>query len=184
MYIQCEINPPPPLLDSYFFPKGYLWGRARRRRKNLKPFYCNFVNFKSIGEKIRILFTNLGKNMHTFYQFRKKYTFSPLFHPFSIIFSPNMIFVHNFAPPPGGGGGWGGGQTEKYAPLGTARFIISYRNSLFFYDTQLHIHKSLSLNNLLSIEGSGTCTTRSWEPTACYWTAVPSPLSTTRWSKF
>ena len=32
--------------------------------KNLKPFFCNFVNFKSIGEKICILLTSWGKNMH------------------------------------------------------------------------------------------------------------------------
>ena len=29
-----------------------------------KAFFCNFVNIKSIGEKICVLFTKLGKNMH------------------------------------------------------------------------------------------------------------------------
>ena len=38
--------------------------------KNVQPFLGgNFVNFKSIGEKICILFTNWGKNMHCKYQF-------------------------------------------------------------------------------------------------------------------
>ena len=55
-------------------------------------FFCNFFNFKSIGEKICILFTNWGKNMH----------FPPFFHPLSIIFFPNMLFAHIFFL--GGGG--------------------------------------------------------------------------------
>ena len=38
-----------------------------------------------------ILFINWGQNMH--------------FHTFSIIFSPNMLFGHIFAPPPPPGGG-------------------------------------------------------------------------------
>ena len=36
--------------------------------------------------------------------------FPYFFHPLSIIFFPNMLFVHIFATR-------GGGQTEKYTPL-------------------------------------------------------------------
>ena len=54
--------------------------------KNCKPFFCNFVNFKSIGKKIP---------MHTFYPLGKKYAFPPLFSsPFNHFFLPNMIFGH------------------------------------------------------------------------------------------
>ena len=53
-------------------------------------FCCSFVNFKSVGEKICILFTNWGKNMY----------FPAFFHPLSIILSPNMLVGHIFAPPP------------------------------------------------------------------------------------
>ena len=50
-------------------------------------FCCSFVNFKWVGEKICILFTNWGKNMY----------FPPLFSsPFNHFFPPNMLFGHIF----------------------------------------------------------------------------------------
>ena len=66
--------------------------------KFVSLFCGNFVFFKSIGEKICILFTKWGKNWH----------FPPFFSsPFNHIFSPKMLFGHIFAPhptpPPGGG---------------------------------------------------------------------------------
>ena len=86
---------PPPLLDLYFFPKwnfNIMTGCAPEG-KNFQPFLCNFVNFKSIGEKICIMFTY----MH----------FPPFFNSLSIFFFPSLLFGHIFA----------GCQTEKYTPL-------------------------------------------------------------------
>ena len=45
-----------------------------------------------------ISIVNWGKNMNTFYQLGKNMQFPPLFHLLSIIFSPNMLFGHIFAP--------------------------------------------------------------------------------------
>ena len=73
-----------------YSPNVLQWVGTRRRW----IFFCNFVNFKSIGKKICILLTNLGKNMH----------FPPFVNPFHSFFFSNMIFGHIF-------------QTEKYTPL-------------------------------------------------------------------
>ena len=52
-------------------------------------FFCNFVCFKSIREKIWKRFTEWGKNMY----------FPPLFRPLLIIFFPQHD-THIFASPP------------------------------------------------------------------------------------
>ena len=64
----------------------------RAAGEKFSAFFCNFVYFKSIGEKICILFTNWGK-----------ICISPLFYPLSIIFSPTCYLVI-FLPPPRRGG--------------------------------------------------------------------------------
>jgi len=94
VYIKFEIHifAPPPFLIYIFSPTEIYY--------NVQPFFCNFVYFKSIGEKICIVFSNWGKN------------FSPFFHLFQSFFIPNLLFGHIDAPPPGGGG-----QTEKHTPL-------------------------------------------------------------------
>ena len=73
---------PPPPSWIIFFPQ-----RKFITMGGCAPFFCNFVNFKSIGE-----------NMHTFYQIGEKICiFSPFLIPFQSFFSPNMIFGHIFA---------------------------------------------------------------------------------------
>ena len=87
--------------------------------------FCNFVYFKSIREKICILFTNWGKNMH----------FPPFVVPFIHIFSPTRYFSIFF-------------QTEKYIALfgvpevnlhiqgvefKSAHFLIFLRNGIKWY---------------------------------------------------
>ena len=60
----------------------------RAAGENFQSFFCNFVNLKSIGEKICILYTNLGG----------KYAFPPIFSsPFNHFFPQHDIW-------PGGGG--------------------------------------------------------------------------------
>ena len=54
---------------------------ARRRGKFFAFFFVNFKSSHSIEDKIYILFTNWGNNMH----------FSPFFHPLSIIFFPQHV---------------------------------------------------------------------------------------------
>ena len=54
--------------------------------KYFQPFFLQFCIFQ----------VNRGKNMHTFYQLGKKYSFSPLFYPLSIIFFPKLVFGHIF----------------------------------------------------------------------------------------
>ena len=76
---------------------------------------------RGAGEKFSAFFwailyilSQLGKTYAYFYQWGKKYAFSPLFSsPFQSFFLANMLFGHIFALP------GGGGQTEKYKPLPT-----------------------------------------------------------------
>ena len=99
VYIKSEIHIFAPHPSWFiFFPK---W--------NFQPFFCNFVYFKSIGEKIWMLFTNWGKNMH----------FPPLFlSPFNNFFPPTCYLVIF----------WGlGGQTEKYTPLDELPFHLKLK---------------------------------------------------------
>ena len=71
---------PPPFLIYIFSPTEFYYNEGvREAGEKFSAFFCNFVYFKSIGEKIFILFTNWGKNMH----------FPP--------FSPNLLFGHIFA---------------------------------------------------------------------------------------
>ena len=77
---------PPPFLIYIFSPKWnkLYWGGARRRWKC--SFFCNFVNFKSIGEKVCILFS--------VYQLGEKYAFPPLFSsPFNHFFPQYVIWT-------------------------------------------------------------------------------------------
>ena len=83
VYIKFEIHSFVPHLDFYFFPKR---------------IYYN-VGLLATGEKISTLFLKFcifqyrGINMRIFFPMRKKYAFPPtLFHPFSIIFSPQYVF--------------------------------------------------------------------------------------------
>ena len=69
-------------------PKFIMMRGCAPQVKSLEPFFCNFVYFKSIGDKICILFTNGGRNMHP----------PPLFFiPFQSFLSPNLLFGHIFA---------------------------------------------------------------------------------------
>ena len=89
MYIKFEfyILPPPPSWFIFLPQHKYIITRVCAP-KNFQPFFCNFYILKSIGEKICILFTNFGKNMH--------------FPPFQSFFFTNLLFGHIFAHPPGG----------------------------------------------------------------------------------
>ena len=108
-YQGCILNlkfifPPTPFLDSYFFPQGNLiimrW--CAPHAKNVKLFFGNFVNIKSIGEKICLLFTNWGK----------KNAFPPFFSsPFNNFFPPTWYFAI-FLPP-----GVGGSNRKIYTPV-------------------------------------------------------------------
>ena len=59
----CKLNfkfsfcPHPPFLIHIFSPNNLLRGSARRSRKLLSLFFCNFVYFKSIGEKYAYFLT-------------------------------------------------------------------------------------------------------------------------------
>ena len=86
------------------------WGCAPQA-KNFSPFLLQFCIFESIGEKIWILFTNRGKNMH----------FPPLFIPFNHFFFPQLVVWLYFCPPPPGGG-----QTEKYTPLSLCWWYVLF----------------------------------------------------------
>ena len=90
MYIEFEIHifDHPP--SWYIFVPNLKFIKLRRctpQAKNFQPRFCNFVNRRSIGEKIWI---------RTFYRFGEKYAFSPLFYPLSIIFFPNLLYGHFF----------------------------------------------------------------------------------------
>ena len=103
VYIKSEIHifVPPPFLIYIFSPTEiYFIKGVRAAGEKFSAFFCNFV-VKSIGEKICILFTNWGKNMH----------FPPFFISFQSFFSPNLLFGHIFAPAPG----WGGDK-KIYTP--------------------------------------------------------------------
>ena len=74
---------PPPLFLIYIFSKTEIYyngGGARRGRK-IFSLFLQFFTFLPIWEKICILFTNWGKNMH----------FPPFFIPFQLLFG--HIFV-------------------------------------------------------------------------------------------
>ena len=87
---------PPFLIYIFSSTKIYNEGAGAAGEKcSVQPFSCNFVYFKSIGEKISILFTNWGKNMH----------FPPVFYPLSIIIFPPTWYLAIFLPPPPGEGG-------------------------------------------------------------------------------
>ena len=74
------LPPPPHFLISIFSQLKFIIMRVcEPQAKNCLPFFCNFVYFKSIGEKICIIFTNWGK----------KYAFPPLFlSPFNYSYTP------------------------------------------------------------------------------------------------
>ena len=80
------------MLFLYFCPNWIYYIEGVRAAG--EKFSANIVNFKSIGGKICILFTNWGKIMHS------PYFSSPFNH-----FSPSMLFGHL------------GSQTEKHTPL-------------------------------------------------------------------
>ena len=82
----CYSYFPPPLSWFTFVPQ-MKFIKCAQQKKNLL-FWGNLVHFKSTGEKICILLTNWGINMHVNI---------PFIHPLSIIFSPNMLFGHIFA---------------------------------------------------------------------------------------
>ena len=93
---------------------------VRATSEKCQPFFCNFVYFESIGEKICILFTNWEKNMH----------FPPIFYPLSIIFSPQPVIWPYFCP---------NSQTEKYTPLSLLNIFLSFFSLIlpFFLYTSL-----------------------------------------------
>ena len=90
VYIEFEFIflPPSPFLIHIFSPPKCIMKRGcAAQAKNFEPFFCNFVYFKPIAEKICILFIIGGK----------KYAFPPLFlSPFNSFF-PNLLFGHIFA---------------------------------------------------------------------------------------
>ena len=79
--------PPPHFLISIFSQLKFIIMRVcEPQAKNCLPFFCNFVYFKSIGEKICIIFTNWRKNIH----------FLPFFlSPFNYFF-PQLLYGHIF----------------------------------------------------------------------------------------
>ena len=103
VYIKFEIHISPP---PFFFlilakMKFIIMRSCTPRAKNVQPFFCNFVNFKSIGEKICILFTKWGKNIHC--------PSPPFFIPFQSFFPPTCFFL---------------GGSEKYTPLSKTDICI------------------------------------------------------------
>ena len=101
VYIKFEVHiSPPPFLIYTFSPTEIDSNEGVRAAcEKFSALFCNFVYFKSIGEKYAY-FLPIGE----------KICISPLFYPLSIIFFPQPVIFPYFSP-------GGGGQTEKYTPL-------------------------------------------------------------------
>ena len=77
----------PPFLIYIFSPNEIYYNEGVRAAvENILAFFLQFCIFKSIGEKIWILFANWGKNMHSP---------PPFSSPFNHFF-PHMLFGHIF----------------------------------------------------------------------------------------
>ena len=91
VYIKFELHIfcPPPFLIYIFAPTEIYYNEGVcAAGDQFSTFFCNFVYFKSIGEKICLLFTNWGKNMH----------FPPFFYPLSIMYFPQPVIQPYFCP--------------------------------------------------------------------------------------
>ena len=108
MYIKFEMNffAPPPFLFYICSPNEiYFIEGVRAVGKKISALFLQFlVNFKKIGGKICLLFTNWGINMRC----------PSLFHPLSIIFFRQHVIWPYFCHPRGRRGG--GSNRKIYTP--------------------------------------------------------------------
>ena len=130
VYIKREIHIPPPFLDLYFSPKKiYYIEVVCATGEKFKAFFYNFLNFKSTGEKLCILFTNFGKNMH----------FPPFFlPPFNHFFPQHDIWPYF-------------GENRQINTPSLLRYPWVVREDWFFLNVQIMLYVNVAGFSVLRV---------------------------------